>query len=79
MDKGKGSLHALDMAYISRDGTIADDSIGVLIRTWDINGRFITTRVTEIPVFLVQLFCYFFNCFHCTIIKFLNLLKTFTD
>lgn len=62
--KEKRELHALDMAKIGRDGTIADDGIEVLIRTRAINGCLITTRIVEIPVCFIQLSCYFFNGFH---------------
>ena len=77
--KVKGVLHALDMAYIGRDGAIADDRIEVLIRMWPINGRFITAWIAEIPVFFIQLRSYFFNGLHCTYTSKVVIFRFFVD
>lgn len=60
-----GHIHGLDMAYISGEGTVADESVVVLIRMWDWESWNISTWVAQIPVLFVQLLSNFMKGLHC--------------
>ena len=65
----EGSVHAIHVAYITRIGAFADDSIVVrwcLTWIWCYPAWVIAWIYTEIPVFLPQLCSYFFKGFLCT-------------